>query len=255
MAEEDTIELAQTLFNDPRVWFYHVPTTQVSTLTPRADAWDPEHPFLTGSLQVLQRGDACWIQLFEPLAEGSETRTLLAQCPVEISQDQTLEAFVQDCADSSRYFMIRVEDEQTKRRAFIGIGFPERPSAFNFKAALQDYVKYVHRQMEVAALAAASAQGDGTTSTAAAEQKPSDLSIPKGSTIRINLKLNASEKGEYRHRSSADSQDSGGGTPKVPLIPPPPADPLALSSPANKTAQTMSATSVDDEDWGDFTSA
>jgi adaptin ear-binding coat-associated protein 1/2 len=268
MAEDDAtqIELEQTLFQEQRVWFYHVPATHVSTLAPRADAWDPEHPFLTGSLQVLQKGDACWIRMFEPPKDGAAVdsggeRTLFAQCPVEISKELALELYVQDCADSSRYFMVRVEDEATKRRAYLGIGFPERASAFNFKAALQDYVKYIYRQMEVAAMAAQAAAGeamsaeDGSTSP-----RTQDLSIPKGSTIRINLKVNSGASGENaepRRRTSSEGQDrSAASPPKIPLLPPPPADPLALASPSNKTAQTSKPSTVgEDEDWGDFTSA
>lgn len=194
-------------------------------------------------------------------ADGAhKERTLFAQCPVEISRELTLELYVQECADSSRYFMVRVEDEATKRRAYLGIGFPERPSAFNFKAALQDYVKYVHRQMEVAALAAQSA-AEASTESAATSPRSQDLSIPKGSTIRINLKMNSgADSSQSRRRTSSEgpegTQRSAVSPPKIPLIPPPPADPVALASPSNKTAQTMKPSTVDeDDDWGDFTSA
>ncbi|GLD93718.1 hypothetical protein PINS_up002323 [Pythium insidiosum] len=275
MAEDAAIELEQTLFQDPRVWFYQVPPTQVSTLSPRADAWDPEHPFMTGALRVVQKGDACWIRLYEPLQADADAttaassamhttaeRTLFAQCPIEITPELPLEVYVQDCADSSRYFLLRVEDDTTKRRAYIGIGFAERGSALDFKAALLDYVKYVHRMLEAAALASSSSSGGGGGGATADGGEPSpskaqDLSIPKGATIRINLKINngSSVDGERlsRRNSSSGADESPGATAaKVPLLPPPPADPAtAILSPTSKAAQAT----IEDEDWGDFTSA
>jgi hypothetical protein len=136
----DTFELERAMFTESGVWFYQVPAGQVTSLAPRADAWDPEHPFLTGSLRVLQKGDKCFVQLFEPVKDGAEDAapTLFAQSPLQITREQPLDVFVHDCVDSSRYFMLRVEDEQSGRRAFVGLGFPDRAVAFNFKATLQD---------------------------------------------------------------------------------------------------------------------
>lgn len=259
---DDAVELERTLFQESGVWFYQVPPGQVSSLSPRADSWDPENPLLTGSLLVLQRGDACCIKLFEPAAEGVEeigggggssndgaapTRTLFAQCPLDISRELPLDVYVQDCVDSSRYFMLRVEDEATQRRAYVGVGFPERASAFNFKATLQDYAKYALRLADVAAEAA-------TMDLSTAEPKSPSLKLPEGATIRINLKgvTDGEDSEKRRRRRSSSSSSAGPPSPnKVPLIPPPPsaeqtsaAQPTAAAAPAN-----------DDDDWGDFTSA
>jgi hypothetical protein len=270
---QDDIEsfaLEQTLFHEENVWFYRIPATQISTLSPRADQWDHENPFLTGSLKILQRGDECFIQLFEPLPQKqSATETdgkkpiLFAQSPVRITKDLNLEVYVQDCADSSRYFMITVEDEASKRRAYVGIGFPQRPSAFNFKASLQDYVKYRHRQMETENLAASGP----CTATSSTEEKntqstsptTSQYSLPQGATIRINLKTNSS--GVEKSPTERPKSCNAGGT--VPLIPPPPgsngtaspliARPVALGTNVSGPSSTNSV--VNEDDWGDFTSA
>lgn len=274
--QEDEIVLEQTLFSETGVWFYQVPPTHVSTLSPRADAWDPEHPFLTGAVRVVQRGDACYVRLFEPAtssddassSSSSSPSTLFAQCPVAITRELGLDAYVQDCVDSSRYFMVRVEDETTQRRAYVGVGFPERASAFNFKAALQDHVKYVLRQLEVESSGSSSSGGEASPG-----RKSQAFSLLEGQTMRINLKLNGMDSDKLQRRRSNSGGDGasgsgggGGGGAKVPLIPPPPGDLTSsaasatgatVSADAFKTAQTQAASVVadDGEDWGDFTSA
>lgn len=262
--EDGSFVLEQTLFHESSVWFYQVPRGQVTSLSPRADSWDPQNPFMTGSLQVIQKGDACWVQLYEPLATervaetSTATRTLFAQCPLVITSDMPLDVHVQDCVDSSRYFMLRVEDEQTKRSAYVGIGFPERTSAFHFKACLQDYVKYVQRQIEVAALAAA-AQSSSKESKDDSAPQVSNLKLPEGATIYVNLKNPSGESSEQTLRRRASS-GTDNGPKKIPLIPPPPgtAVPLAATDPAPvSTVQTrdVSQTADEDDDWGEFTSA
>lgn len=256
MAEDGELRLECALFEARGVWFYQVPPGQVSSLSPRADSWDPEHPLLTGALLVLQVGDACVIRLFEPAGESAAAageappqRTLFAQCPLDISRELPLDVYVQDCVDSSRYFMLRVEDEATQRRAYVGVGFPDRAVAFNFKAALQDYAKYALRQAEAEAAAAASA-ADGVTDGGQASPlgRTQDLSLPQGATIRINLKgvtdAGSAEKSLRRRTSSGEASPG-----KVPLLPPPPSGPVV-----GRAAQPVAA-AADDDEWGDFTSA
>ncbi len=72
--------------------------------------------------------------------------------------------------DSSRYFVLKVVDQNTGKHAFLGIGFPERSSAFDFQIALQDFTRSNHEVKK--------SKADGPKL---------DFSLKQGQTISINL--------------------------------------------------------------------
>ncbi|KDO34438.1 hypothetical protein SPRG_01573 [Saprolegnia parasitica CBS 223.65] len=205
--------MEQTLFQEKAVWVYQIP---VLTGDPRADAWDIEKPLLTASLKVLQTNDDCSIQLFEP-AVGDNPPVLFAQCPVDIDAERSLTVFVQYCVDSSRYFVLRAVDHASKRNAFIGVGFPERSAAFNFRAALEDFGRYKQRLLVIA-------------SNATKETK--DLSLPEGATIRVQI----------------------GGKTQVSTTPKEPKAPVDLSAIKFAPPPAYNPSAVADDEWGEFTS-
>jgi len=220
--------MEQTLFQEKNVWFYQVP---VMTQEPRADTWNVDKPLLTGSVRVMQTAsDECFINLYEVNPkEGVHDMILFAQSPVQIDKDHGLNVFVQDCADSSRYFVIRVQDSKTGRHAYVGIGYPERSSAFNFKATLQDFARYKLRLIELAE--------KQKNENLAQESISKDLSLPEGTTIRVNLGAGTTEVKKFNKPIS--SGESNFAAIKIAPPPPPP---------------TYSAEQIADDEWGEFTS-
>lgn len=126
---------------------------------------------------------------------------LFAQAPV----DQFPGTAVESVTDSSRYFVIRIEDGNG-RRAFIGIGFGDRGDAFDFNVALQDHFKWVKQQCEFAKQAQNPDLGPKL-----------DLGFKEGQTIKLNI-ANMKKKEGAAGTPRARPASTGG----LSLLPPPP---------------------------------
>lgn len=129
------------------------------------------------------------------------TGELFAQAPV----DQFPGTAVESVTDSSRYFVIRIEDGNG-RRAFIGLGFGDRGDAFDFNVALQDHFKWVKQQCEFAKQAQNPDEGPKL-----------DLGFKDGQTIKINI-ANMRKKEGAAGTPRARPTSAGG----LSLLPPPP---------------------------------
>uniref|UniRef100_A0A3Q4GEC4 NECAP endocytosis associated 2 n=1 Tax=Neolamprologus brichardi TaxID=32507 RepID=A0A3Q4GEC4_NEOBR len=171
---------------------------------------------------------------------------LFAQAPVEQYPGCVVEAVT----DSSRYFVIRIEDGNG-RHAFIGLGFADRGDSFDFNVALQDHFKWVKQEGELAKLEA---------SQSAAPKL--DLSFKEGQTIKISI-------------GNIKKKDAGGAKPRPMaggLLPPPPGAKAGGILPPPAGAQTVPlaqantaplldfgspvpAPQPSSDVWGDFTSA
>lgn len=181
--------IEHTLYICREVKIYRIPPRAGATGY-RSGDWKVGDNIFTGRLRAVARGELCEIRLEDP-----STGDLFAICPVPFGKR---EIAVEPVTDSSRYYVLRVEDPTTKRHAFLGLGFTERGDAFDFSAALSDHDKHVQqeRASKAAALSGGSsvpAAGMGPASVAdeavaSLYKSHGDLSLKEGQTIRINVK-------------------------------------------------------------------
>ncbi|KAM4612872.1 adaptin ear-binding coat-associated protein 2 [Polymixia lowei] len=238
MAEDSSYESIVCV--KPEVHVYRIPP-RASNRGYRAADWKLDEPSWSGKMKITSKGKVAFIKL-----EDKITGELFAQAPV----DQYPGCAIEAVTDSSRYFVVRVEDGNG-RHAFIGLGFADRGDSFDFNVALQDHFKWVKQEGELAKL-------EASQSTA----PKLDLGFKEGQTIKISI-------GNIKKKDAAGvkTRPMGGG-----LLPPPPGAkaggvmaPPGIQQPAPVTKQNaaslldlgspVSATQPTPDMWGDFTSA
>uniref|UniRef100_H3DAZ7 NECAP endocytosis associated 2 n=1 Tax=Tetraodon nigroviridis TaxID=99883 RepID=H3DAZ7_TETNG len=237
MAEDDSYE--SMLCVKPEVHVYRIPP-RASNRGYRAADWKLDEPAWSGRMKITAKGKMAFIKL-----EDRNTGELFAQAPVSQYPGSVVEAVT----DSSRYFVIRIEDGNG-RHAFIGLGFADRGDSFDFNVALQDHFKWVRQEGEPAKQASES------------PAPKLDLRFKEGQTIKINIgNIKKKEAG------GAKSRPGGGG-----LLPPPPGAKAGALVPPPGGQQTVPgaqphaaplldfgspvpAAQPSTDMWGDFTSA
>lgn len=137
MSFDDDESFEQTLLVVREVSVYKIPPR--GTVGYKCAEWLQSDKIWSGRLRILALKDKCEIRL-----EDSNTGELFAGCHVLPGKR---EACVESVTDSSRYFVLRIEDGRGKH-AYIGLGFAERNEAFDFNVALSDHEKYVKREVE-----------------------------------------------------------------------------------------------------------
>ncbi|XP_053306589.1 adaptin ear-binding coat-associated protein 1 isoform X3 [Spea bombifrons] len=145
-------------------------------------------------MRLTSKGKVAFIKL-----EDKVSGELFAQAPV----DQFPGIAVETVTDSSRYFVIRIQDGNG-RSAFIGIGFADRGDAFDFNVTLQDHFKWVKQESDF------SKEPQGQDN-----QPKLDLGFKEGQTIKLNIGNIKKKDGSGKPRGNAGS---GG----FALLPPPP---------------------------------
>ncbi|NP_001386016.1 adaptin ear-binding coat-associated protein 2 isoform 1 [Rattus norvegicus] len=188
-------EYESVLCVKPEVHVYRIPP-RATNRGYRASEWQLDQPSWSGRLRITAKGKVAYIKL-----EDRTSGELFAQAPV----DQFPGTAVESVTDSSRYFVIRIEDGNG-RRAFIGIGFGDRGDAFDFNVALQDHFKWVKQQCEFAKQAQNPDEGPKL-----------DLGFKEGQTIKINI-ANMRKKEGAAGAPRTRPASAGG----LSLLPPPP---------------------------------
>lgn len=143
--EEDAFE--HTLLVVREVTVYKIPPRNTSGGY-KCGEWLQSDKIWSGRLRVVSFKERCEIRLEDP-----NSGELFAACFFLPGQR---EASVETVLDSSRYFVLKIEDGRGKH-AFVGLGFAERNEAFDFNVALSDHDKYVRRDQEKAATAVGAA--------------------------------------------------------------------------------------------------
>ncbi|KAG5597219.1 hypothetical protein H5410_038451 [Solanum commersonii] len=164
---EEPIEVP--LFQVPECYVYLIPPRK-SAASYRADEWNVNKWAWEGTLKVLSKGEECIIKL-----EDKETGELYARAFLRDGEPHPVEAVI----DSSRYFVLRIEENigGRLRHAFIGIGFRERPEAYDFQAALHDHQKYLNKKKTAEEM---EQQYQKSSSV--------DYSLKEGETLKLQIK-------------------------------------------------------------------
>ena len=119
--------------------------------------------------------------------ETEDTGELFAACP--LPRSGPVAAAVEPVIDSSRYIVLRVVDDATKRHAFLGLGFRSRDAASDLKMALADYEKQLQRSAEAARRRDAHDLGAGGDSSGAAPAAAlRDLSLKDKISVSVPVR-------------------------------------------------------------------
>ena len=196
--DHEVIERVRCCISDAHI--FKLPSSGPPTVAGwRGADWTQE--VWQGSLKVVERGDLTVILLVD-----SKTGSIFAVCPVK-------EGAVDRCVDSSRYFVLRVENAGTGNHMYVGMAFNERNDAFDFNTSLED-AKREKQAEEEAKKAAARYLTEPTK----------DYSIKEGEKLRISVsKLSVG-------RRQKDEEDEIAPVPVVTSETPQPAKPVAKSS-------------------------
>uniref|UniRef100_A0A034W5F3 NECAP-like protein CG9132 n=1 Tax=Bactrocera dorsalis TaxID=27457 RepID=A0A034W5F3_BACDO len=185
------MEYESVLIVKPEVFIYKIPP-RASNRGYRAADWNLGEPTWTGRMRLVAKGTACNLKL-----EDKNTGALFANCPIDTYPGVAIEAV----SDSSRYFVIRVQDDNG-RSAFLGLGFGDRSDSFDLNVALQDHFKWVKNQEQI--------EKEKTE-----PKQQLDLGFKEGETIKINMRITKKDGSEGTGRAGKAKPSSG-------ILPPPP---------------------------------
>jgi hypothetical protein len=76
-----------------------------------------------------------------------ESNTVFAQAIIDISAGQTMQHWLEQVADSSRYYVLKIQSTEG-REATIGFGFRDREQGTDLRECLQHYEKSIRREKQ-----------------------------------------------------------------------------------------------------------
>eukprot|EP01091_Cochliopodium_minus_P009030 TRINITY_DN214_c0_g1_i1.p1 TRINITY_DN214_c0_g1~~TRINITY_DN214_c0_g1_i1.p1 ORF type:complete len:338 (+),score=141.57 TRINITY_DN214_c0_g1_i1:40-1053(+) len=177
----------------------------------KANEWDLNNPLWTGRVIVQGDGTICIIKL------ENTSGVLFAECRFDASKEGP--TYVEKVTDSSRYFVLRIENKG--RHAFIGLGFNERNSALTFYDGVIEHKKSLERKGELEKI-----------KTERMNQPKVDRSFGDGQTITISFKTKTKQKeGSKKKNNKKNVVQLGNGG----LLMPPPGDGPVQQRPNSNT--------------------
>lgn len=166
---DDVVE--STLFICSEIHLYRIPLRPAAGGY-RSGEWRLIDEIFKGRLRFVSLGQTAEIRFEDP-----QTGELFALVPVSLTNRHLV---VESAVDSSRNFVVRVEDQETNKHAFLGLSFETCDSAFDFVAALEDDERQVSRQ---------SSSEVGSVPEIEALHRPiMDLGLKEGQTIQVKIK-------------------------------------------------------------------
>ncbi|KAK4482344.1 hypothetical protein RD792_009497 [Penstemon davidsonii] len=214
--EEDEEAFEHTLLVVREVFVYKIPPRSTSGGY-KCGEWLQTDKIWSGRLRVVSCDTRCEIRLEDP-----NSGELFAACFVNPGQR---EAAVEPVLDSSRYFVLRIEDGRGKH-AFIGLGFNERNEAFDFNVALSDHEKYAKREGDKEV---GNEGGEGGDDGHIDIHPAVNHRLKEGETIRINVKNKPSSGAGML--SAVGLSGGATGTIKPLSLAPPPSGAVKIRSP------------------------
>ena len=121
LQDPEIVERVRATISNAHV--FKLPPRQSASIGWRGADW--KEKVWQGTVKVVERGELTAVLLVDK-TKGS----IFAVCPVK-------EGAVDRCVDSSRYFVLRIENANG-RHMFIGVAFNERNDAFDFNTSLED---------------------------------------------------------------------------------------------------------------------
>jgi hypothetical protein len=240
--------IQRVLYLAPQVHVFRLPPGPPSSRGHMAASWTAQPGggrIFTARLRLVETAVPSKPKPGEGAAAGEKvTATILLEDPATgelfAAAPYASRAAVEQAADSARFFAVRVVGPGGAK-ASLGVGFEQRPDAFDFGVALQDVRRVLGLEPPAGgpAAAAKSAVGGGEE-----QGERTDWSLKEGETITISM------GGRGRRRPAKAPAGDGSAAPTAFLPPPPSAADLRAEMKTRRSDPEPQQD--DDDDFGDF---